>query len=179
MHYAVTTTIIPIIKSNKPDLSLLAFYVLINNVTFFFSAKTSHSVHFSPVKTKIITEASTDAASKQLQSQLPRVDIGEGLSLFEKPKLGPEMSEELIVPDLARYSHAHHPRPGRQPQYHWNHESAFASAASETWSNKHWPSSVTAKVPNKIHSSLRNVEASKEDGDDVQGKTRGNHKLRQ
>ena len=101
-----------------------------------------------------------------------RVDIGEGLSLFEKPKQGPEISDELIVPDLTRYSHVHHPRPGRQPQYHWNHESVFSSG-SETWSNKHWPSSVTAKIPNKIHSSLRNIEATKDEKDDKQSKTKG------
>ena len=143
---------------------------------FAYSAKTSQGIHPIFSKSKVASdssERSMPVASRISQSQVHRVDIGEGLSLFEKPKPGPEMSDEIVLPDLARYTHAHHPRQGRLAQYHWNHESAFGCPGPETWSNRRWPSSVTAKVPNKIESSLKNLEAAKDEIEEKQSSSKG------
>ena len=116
---------------------------------------------------------SQNTSLKPNQSHLHRVDIGEGLSLFEKPKSDLETSDEIIVPDLTRYTQFHHPRQGKINQYNWNHESPLVENKIETWSNKYWQSSMTPKIPNKMHNVLKNSETLKKEKENLQSQPKG------
>ncbi|CAK8683347.1 unnamed protein product [Clavelina lepadiformis] len=69
-------------------------------------------------------EDSKNISDKSDPPQLHKVDIGEGLTLFDEsqPMMSDSNGDVIITTDLTRYTHVHHPRLGRQAHYHWNHD---------------------------------------------------------